>query len=157
MCKRIIIFKQLLTKYQTFTKLPHISRIHKNLFFFFSKFSWNFLDQLLLPYKFYGRSMKNRPHFLHKFVTECPHFSQLYTHDPLFFIFYFYLFIFFFRSLFSFEIITFWGEKSEKCVKIARICAISHPMTPGFFRSGIPNVPLPHVPLFQIVSDGPLI
>ena len=47
--------KQLLTKYQVFTILPQISHFHKNRNFF--KYFCNFLDQLLHPYKFYGRGM----------------------------------------------------------------------------------------------------
>ena len=47
--------KQLLTKYQFFTKLPQISHIHINRNFF--KYIYNFLDQLLHPYKFHGRDM----------------------------------------------------------------------------------------------------
>ena len=46
--------KQLLTKYQIFTKLPPISHFHKFLKF---KFHWEKIDQLLLPYKFYGKDM----------------------------------------------------------------------------------------------------
>ena len=45
--------KQLLTKYQIFTKLPQIPHIHINRNFSI----WNFLDQLPHPYKFYGRDM----------------------------------------------------------------------------------------------------
>ena len=48
------LIKQLLTKYQIFTKLPKISYIHKN--HIFKKF-WKFLDQLIVPYKFYGTDM----------------------------------------------------------------------------------------------------
>ena len=48
------LIKQLLTKYQKFTKLPQISHIHKNHNL---KYIWNFLDQLLLPYKFYDRDI----------------------------------------------------------------------------------------------------
>ena len=47
------LIKQLLTKYQIFTKLSQISHIHKNR----NCSNWNFSDQLLLPYKFYGRDM----------------------------------------------------------------------------------------------------
>ena len=47
--------KELLTKYQIFTKLPQIPHIHINRIFF--KYICNFLDQLLHPYKFYGRDM----------------------------------------------------------------------------------------------------
>ena len=47
--------KQLFTKYQCLTKLPQISHIHKNNIYF--KYNWNFLDQLLLPYKFHGSDM----------------------------------------------------------------------------------------------------
>ena len=32
-CRNIFRFKQVLTKYQIFTKLPQISRIHKNRHF----------------------------------------------------------------------------------------------------------------------------
>ena len=42
------LIKQLLTKYQNFTKLPQIPHIHINRIF---------LDQLLHPYKFHGRDM----------------------------------------------------------------------------------------------------
>ena len=45
---------QLLTKYQIVKKLPQISHIHKIVIF---KYNCNFLDQLLLPYKFCGRDM----------------------------------------------------------------------------------------------------
>ena len=48
--------KQLLTKYQIFTKLPQIPHIHINRNFS-SIYICNFLDQLLHPYKFYGRDM----------------------------------------------------------------------------------------------------
>ena len=47
--------KQLLTKYQIFTKLPQISHIHTNHYF---------LDQLFLPYKFYGREMQDMYFFI---------------------------------------------------------------------------------------------
>ena len=33
---------------------PNFTYLQKSQFF---KYNWNFLDQLLLPYKFYGRSM----------------------------------------------------------------------------------------------------
>ena len=46
--------KQLFTKHQILTKLQQISNIHKDDNF---KYNWNFLDQLLLPYKFHGRDM----------------------------------------------------------------------------------------------------
>ena len=49
------LIKQLLTKYQIFTKLPQISHIHRNRNFF--KYNWNFLDQLLLSYKFHDRDV----------------------------------------------------------------------------------------------------
>ena len=59
MCKRIFkirpLIKQLLTKYQIFTILPQISHIHK--YRNFSSIFATFLDQLLHPYKFYGRDM----------------------------------------------------------------------------------------------------
>ena len=51
------LMKQLLTKYQFFKKLPQIWHIHKNSKFL--KYDWNFLDQLLLPYKSYGRDVRN--------------------------------------------------------------------------------------------------
>ena len=44
--------KQLLTKYQIFAKLP---KFHINCNFL--KYIYNFLDQLLHPYKFHGRDM----------------------------------------------------------------------------------------------------
>ena len=47
--------KQLLTKYQIFTILPQISHFHNNRNF--SSMFATFLDQLLHPYKFYGRDM----------------------------------------------------------------------------------------------------
>ena len=47
--------KKLLTKYQIFTILPQISHFHKFRKFF--KYICNFWDQLLHPYKFYGRGM----------------------------------------------------------------------------------------------------
>ena len=47
--------KQLWTKYQISTMLPQISHFHKNRNF--SKYICNFLDQLLHPYKLYGRDM----------------------------------------------------------------------------------------------------
>ena len=46
---------QLSTKYQIFKKLPQISHIHKNRNFL--KYKCNFLDQLLLPYKFGAKDM----------------------------------------------------------------------------------------------------
>ena len=46
---------QLLPKYQFFKKLPQNSHNHKNCNFF--KYNCNFLDQLLLPYKFHRSSM----------------------------------------------------------------------------------------------------
>ena len=59
MCKRIFkiraSIKKLLTKYQIFTILPQISHFHK--FRNFLKYICNFWDQLLHPYKFYGRDM----------------------------------------------------------------------------------------------------
>ena len=48
--------KQLLTKYQIFTKLAQIPHIHINRIFS-SIFGINFLDQLLHPYKYNGRDM----------------------------------------------------------------------------------------------------
>ena len=48
------LIKQLLIKNQIFMKLPQISHIHKIVIF---KYNWNFLDQLLVPYKFNGRDM----------------------------------------------------------------------------------------------------
>ena len=48
--------KQLLTKYQIFTKLPQILHIPKHCNF--CKYNWNFLGQVLLPYKFYGGDMQ---------------------------------------------------------------------------------------------------
>ena len=54
--------KQLLTKYQIFTILPQISHFHKNRNF--SSIFCNFLDQLLHPYKFYGRDMSEIPFFI---------------------------------------------------------------------------------------------
>ena len=47
--------KQLLTKYQIFKILPQISHFHKYRIFF--KYICNFLEQVLHPYKFYGRGM----------------------------------------------------------------------------------------------------
>ena len=47
--------KQLVTKYQIFMILPQISHFHKNRNFL--KYICNFLDQLLHPFKFYGRDM----------------------------------------------------------------------------------------------------
>ena len=47
--------KQLLTKYQIFTKLPQIPRIRINRNF--SSIFATFLDQLLHSYKFHGRNM----------------------------------------------------------------------------------------------------
>ena len=44
-----------MTKYQIFTILPQISHFHKNRNF--SSIFATFLDQLLHPYKFYGRDM----------------------------------------------------------------------------------------------------
>ena len=44
-----------MTEYQIFTILPQISHFHKYRNFF--KYVCNFLDQLLHPYKFYGRDM----------------------------------------------------------------------------------------------------
>ena len=59
MCKRIFLIRaliqQLLTKYQIFTILPKISHFHK--YRNFSSIFCDFLDQLLHPYKFYGRDM----------------------------------------------------------------------------------------------------
>ena len=43
-----------MTKYQFFTKLPSISHAYENLNFN-CKYNWKEIDQLLLPYKFYGR------------------------------------------------------------------------------------------------------
>ena len=54
--------KQLLTKYQIFTKLSQIPHIHIN--YNFSKYIWNFLDQLFLPYKFHGRDMSGITFFI---------------------------------------------------------------------------------------------
>ena len=48
------LIKQLLTKDQILMKLPQISHIHKNRNVVYM-YDWNFLKQLLLPYKFYGR------------------------------------------------------------------------------------------------------
>ena len=48
------LIKQLFTKYQFLTKLPQISYIHKIIIF---KYNWTFLDQMLLPYKLYGKDM----------------------------------------------------------------------------------------------------
>ena len=59
MCKRIVqiraLIKRLLTKYHIFTILPQISHFHK--YRNFSSIFATFLDQLLHPYKFYGRDM----------------------------------------------------------------------------------------------------
>ena len=46
--------KQLLKKYQIFTKLPQILHIHKSHIFVYN---WKTKDQLLVLYKFYGRGM----------------------------------------------------------------------------------------------------
>ena len=51
-----ILIKKLLAKYRFFKKLPEISHIQKNRKF--SSIIVISLDQLLLPYKFYGGSMK---------------------------------------------------------------------------------------------------
>ena len=58
--------KQLLTKYQIFTKLPQIPHIHINRNFL--KYICNFLDQLLHPYKFRGRDMSGILFFI---FTSC--------------------------------------------------------------------------------------
>ena len=47
--------EQGLSKYQIFIKLPQISHIHKKCNF--SKHNWRLIDQLLLPYKFYGSTI----------------------------------------------------------------------------------------------------
>ena len=52
--------KQLLTKYQFFTKLPQISHINKIVIL---KYIYNFLDQLLHPYIFHGRDMNQEYSF----------------------------------------------------------------------------------------------
>ena len=56
------LIKQLLTKYQIFTTLPQISHFHKNRNF--SSIICTFLDQLLHPYKFYGRDMSGTLFFI---------------------------------------------------------------------------------------------
>ena len=58
--------KQLLTKYQIFMILPQISHFHINRNF--SSIFVTFLDQLLHPYKFYGRDM---PGILFFIFTSC--------------------------------------------------------------------------------------
>ena len=46
---------QLSTKYNFFYKIaPNFMYSQK---FYYLKYNWNFLDQLLLPHKFYGRDM----------------------------------------------------------------------------------------------------
>ena len=58
-CTRFkLLIKELLTKYKIFKKLPQISHTHKNCDFFKQAYNWNFFDQLLLPYKFYGSGMR---------------------------------------------------------------------------------------------------
>ena len=47
--------KKLLTKYHIFTKLPRISHILTKIVIF--QVYLHSLDQLLLPYKFYGRDL----------------------------------------------------------------------------------------------------
>ena len=63
--------KQLLTNYQIFTKLPQIPHIHKKRNFV--SFIGTFLDQLILPYKFYGRDMQGTYFF---------YFCQLWAVKP---------------------------------------------------------------------------
>ena len=46
--------KQFLVNYRIFQKSPQISHIHKNVIF---RVYWNFLDQLLLHYKFQDSNM----------------------------------------------------------------------------------------------------
>ena len=50
------LIKQLLTKYQIFTKLPQISDIYKEIKFL--KYNWKEMDQMLLPCKVYGGACK---------------------------------------------------------------------------------------------------
>ena len=61
MCKTIFAFEFIKAVIDNFffKKLPQISYIHKNHIL---KYNWNFLDQLLLPYKSYGSGM-SRIHF----------------------------------------------------------------------------------------------
>ena len=47
---------------EIFTKLPHISHIHKIVFL---KYHWKRIDQLLLPYKFHGKTCKEPIFFFH--------------------------------------------------------------------------------------------
>ena len=64
--------KQLLTKYQIFTKLPQIPHIHINRNF--SSIFVTFLGQLLHPYKFYGRDMSGILFFI---FASCEPLSQV--------------------------------------------------------------------------------
>ena len=50
-----ICIKQLLTKYQILLKFAQTFRYSQKWYSF--KYNWKFLDQLFLPYKFYGRDM----------------------------------------------------------------------------------------------------
>ena len=67
--------KQLLTKYQIFTILPQISHFHQNRNF--SRIFAFFLDQLLHPYKFYGRDMAGILFFI---FASCESLKQEITH-----------------------------------------------------------------------------
>ena len=73
--------KQLLTKYQIFTKLPQIPHIHINRNF--SSIFATFLDQLLHPYKFYGRDMSGVLFFIFASYEPLTHSFPIACRDAL--------------------------------------------------------------------------
>ena len=51
-------FKAVIDKISNFQEIaPNFTYSQKIILFFFKKYNWNFLDQMLLPYKFYSRDM----------------------------------------------------------------------------------------------------
>ena len=69
--------KQLLTKYQIFTILPQISHFHK--YCNFSSIFATFLDQLLHPYKFYGRDMSGILFFIFASCEPLMPYNSMWT------------------------------------------------------------------------------